>query len=57
MVNKCLIKFLPKAKNRRCFLAADLYNESWMLRLILDWFHRNRRLKHGFGFNNKEATW
>lgn len=57
MVNKCLIEFLRKAEPGRCFPATDLSNEGWMLRLILDWFHRNRQLKDGFGFNNKEATW
>jgi len=34
----------------------ELYNEGWMLRLILDWFERNRDLPHALSFL-PEARW
>lgn len=34
----------------------ELYNEGWMLRLILDWFDRNRDLPHALSFLPK-ARW
>jgi hypothetical protein len=34
----------------------ELYNEGWMLRLILDWFERNRDLLHVLSFL-PEARW
>jgi hypothetical protein len=34
----------------------ELYNEGWMLRLILDWFDRNRDLPHALSFL-PEARW
>jgi hypothetical protein len=34
----------------------ELYNEGWMLRLVLDWFDRNRGVPHEFSFL-PEARW
>ena len=35
----------------------ELYNEGWMLRLVLDWFDRNRQAEqHELGFE-PGATW
>jgi len=34
----------------------ELFNESWMLRLVLDWFDRNRGTKHPLSFA-PEARW
>ena len=56
MVDECLIKFLRKIEPDQFFPPTDLYNEGWMLRLILDWFHGNTQPKHEFEFNNG-ATW
>ena len=56
MADECLIKFLRKTKPGTFFPSTDLYKEGWMLRLILDWFHRNPQPTHAFGFNRK-ATW
>jgi len=33
----------------RHFPPTDLYNEGWMLRLVLDWFAHNRNLEHELG--------
>ena len=56
MADECFIKFLRKTKPDEFFPPTDLYNEGWMLRLILDWFHQNPQSTHKFGFNNG-ATW
>lgn len=34
----------------------ELYNEGWMLRLVLDWFDRNRATPHQLGFLD-DARW
>lgn len=34
----------------------ELYNEGWMLRLLLDWFDRNRKIKHKLSFA-ADASW
>lgn len=36
--------------------ATELYNEGWMLRLLLDWFARNRGRSHEFAFL-PEVSW
>jgi hypothetical protein len=42
MVNQRITALLSKAKDSdRVFPATDLYNEGWMLRLVIDWFSRN----------------
>ena len=42
MVNQRIAELLSKAKDpERVFPATDLYNEGWMLRLVVDWFSRN----------------
>jgi len=42
MVNQRIVELLSKAKDsERVFPATDLYNEGWMLRLVIDWFSRN----------------
>ena len=42
MVNQRITELLSKAKDPdRVFPATDLYNEGWMLRLVIDWFSRN----------------
>lgn len=38
------------------FPATDLYNEGWMLRLILDWFSRNRHVDHELQFS-QNSKW
>lgn len=40
----------------RNFPPTDLYNEGWMLRLVLDWFSGNRNLKHELNFP-VDARW
>jgi hypothetical protein len=34
----------------------ELFNEGWMLRLVLDWFDRNRQAQHELSFE-PDATW
>lgn len=34
----------------RVFPPTDLYNEGWMLRLVLDWFSQNRTVQHDLRF-------
>ena len=42
MVNDRIAELLASAAGEhRVFPATDLYNEGWMLRLVLDWFSRN----------------
>ncbi len=49
MTNKRLIDFLRNAKTGQFFPPTILYNEGWMLRLILDWFQNNPKIKHKLG--------
>jgi len=37
----------------RVFPATEIYNEGWLLRLILDWFSGQRNLKHPLAFTKK----
>ncbi len=42
MVTERVTELLCMAKDpERVFPATDLYNEGWMLRLVIDWFSRN----------------
>ena len=42
MVSTRIAELLSMAKDPdRVFPATDLYNEGWMLRLVIDWFSRN----------------
>ena len=40
----------------RVFPPTDLFNEGWMLRLVLDWFSRNPNIQHELAFSPR-ATW
>ncbi len=40
----------------RNFPATDLFNEGWMLRLVIDWFSRNRSIDFDLKFSDT-ATW
>ena len=40
----------------RNFPPTDLYNEGWMLRLILDWFSENRNIEHNLNIPD-DARW
>jgi hypothetical protein len=40
----------------RIFSATILYNEGWLLRLVLDWFSRHRSLRHPLNFTS-DARW
>jgi len=45
MVNQRIAELLSEAKDpERVFPATDLYNEGWMLRLVIDWFSRNSQV-------------
>lgn len=39
----------------RVFPATDLYNEGWMLRLVLDWFSRNPDVDHDLKFGESSG--
>lgn len=43
------------AGTERVFPATDLYNEGWMLRLVLDWFSRNRGVDHDLKFGESSG--
>jgi hypothetical protein len=34
-----------------------LYNENWMLRLVLDWLDRNRKVGHPLSFTDEKVRW
>lgn len=38
------------------FPPTDLYNEGWMLRLVLDWFSNNRKIDHDLSFM-EDSDW
>ena len=40
--------------DRRVFPATDLYNEGWMLRLVLDWFASRPGIEHDFAFSSHD---
>ena len=42
--------------SERVFPATDLYNEGWLLRIILDWFSGQRNLRHPLAFT-KNCRW
>ena len=44
------------AQEDTAFPPTDLYNEGWMLRLVLDWFDRNRSVDHELQFH-PSASW
>ncbi len=46
MVIQRMAELLSKAESHdRVFPATDLYNEGWMLRLVIDWFSRNSQVE------------
>lgn len=52
MVNQRIAELLSKVKDsERVFPATDLYNEGWMLRLVIDWFSRNAQVEFDIGFS------
>ena len=45
MINQRIAELLSMAEQpERFFPATDLYNEGWMLRLVIDWFSRNSQV-------------
>lgn len=56
-----MIEMITRILNR-CVTAdsvlppTEMFNEGWMLRLVLDWFDRNRELSHSLSFA-PEARW
>ena len=50
----CLIsEMLGKCGRRdQNFPATELYNETWMLRLVIDWFSKNSVSRHPLNFSN-----
>ena len=57
MVNKRIAELLSKANDPdRVFPATDLYNEGWMLRLVIDWFSRNPQVDCDIQFLER-ARW
>lgn len=57
MVNARIAELLSKAKSPdRVFPATDLYNEGWMLRLVIDWFSRNPQVDCDIRFL-KDSRW
>jgi hypothetical protein len=57
VVNQRIAELLSKAKDpERVFPATDLYNEGWMLRLVIDWFSRNSQVDCDIQFL-KDSRW
>jgi hypothetical protein len=57
MVNQRITELLSRAAGaERVFPATDLYNEGWMLRLVVDWFSRNPQVDCDIRFSN-DAQW
>jgi len=57
VVNQRIAELLSKAKDpERVFPATDLYNEGWMLRLVIDWFSRNLQVHRNIRFL-KDSRW
>ena len=57
MVNERIAELLSNAKDpERVFPATDLYNEGWMLRLVIDWFSHNSLVDYDIGFS-EGARW
>ncbi len=53
MLNQRIVELLDTAKSsERVFPPTDLYNEGWMLRLVLDWFCRNPQVDCDIQFQN-----
>ena len=42
------------SSDKRVFPATDLYNEGWMLRLVLDWFARRPGIEHDLAFSTHD---
>lgn len=57
MSNQRISELLARAAGAdRVFPATDLYNEGWMLRLVLDWFSRNPDVDHDLKFG-ESSNW
>ena len=57
MVSERIAELLASAAGaNRVFPATDLYNEGWMLRLVLDWFSRNPDVNHDLKFS-ESSSW
>lgn len=54
---EAISRILSRCGSRNSVLPpTEIFNEGWMLRLVLDWFDRNRGLPHPLSFAT-EATW
>jgi hypothetical protein len=50
MLNRVVELLARCASNASVLPPTELYNEGWLLRLVLDWFDRNRTLSHQLSF-------
>lgn len=56
-VNQAIFTLIKKCDSAsRLFPATEFYNETWMLRLILEWFSKNNIKNHPFSFS-KNCRW
>jgi len=56
MANQRIAELLARAAgDDRVFPPTDLYNEGWMLRLVLDWFSRNPDVDHDLKFGESSG--
>ncbi len=53
-LNRISELFAKCSENDRNFPATDLYNEGWMLRIVLDWFSRHPGIDHTLSFNQSD---
>ncbi len=55
MVIERIVKLLDRCSGPdRNFPPTDLYNEGWMLRLVLDWLSVNRDIEHDLAFSDND---
>jgi len=55
MVIERIVKMLDRCGGPdRNFPPTDLYNEGWMLRLVLDWLSANRDIEHDLAFSDND---
>lgn len=53
-LNRISELFAKCSETDRNFPATDLYNEGWMLRIVLDWFSRHPGIDHTLSFNQSD---
>ncbi len=57
MLNK-ITKILSLCDTDKSFIPpTELYNEGWLLRLVIDWFYKSQVSSHELAFYDSSARW